>query len=402
MLVNIKNFVEEYDDEEVFYDERFQRRVVWDQDTTSVFVTSVTRGWARLSTIVFADVRACFKYAKKMKCRASMTYFQNLLKKGYRWVSLDGQNRSKKMIEFMNNGFPVTAALYDQDDLITTIVNDYFKDMPQRVQDRINSEFLEVKIAPPCLVNELPEVFEALNSGDPLWDHEKRNAYFSPIAGWVRKTRKALDDAMKRVVSEKSAIRMLDDELVAKMAMVLIKNNPDRKTGEWGLSISDLNKFYKMGLGFDEFIDEGCPYTKSDIDRVEEILTMWNGCITQQKYYAPSQMVARKMSWAILYACEWAYDNDYYVDSDSYANFFAEMKNIDAMLDTDSLAAYSTERTNAMQNGEDPDEIKKGGYYFSWTGLPQKPEARRQRSAALIAEISKSPRKLGLRKMMAA
>ena len=256
-----------------------------------------------------------------------------------------------------------------------------------------------MQIAPPCFHTALSEQFQALNSGEPLNNHENRNSFGTPIAEWVRSTRVNLDGAMMRTVKRDKAIRMLDDELVAKMTMVIMSNNPSGSTNEWGLSDSEIDSFYRLGEGFVGFDEKGSPYTQYQINRASKIFDMWMHTITKQNFYKRSQMVSAKMYWAALYACEWAYDNNYSIPASSYEKFFDELKKIDDKLINNSENAYTQARNTAIKNGIDPDTVKKGRYYFNWTGLPHQVGPRTDRIKALTAEIAINPRVLYMRKL---
>jgi len=386
-LINIEEFVSDYDDTQVFYDPSFQRRVVWKVATTGKFIESVTRGWAELTTIVEADVDKCLRHSRKAGCLASVEYFERVRDKGYRYISLDGQNRSKKVISFMTNEIPISGKFRDADGKDVIVKNKHFKDFPQRLQDKIRDAHLTVKLAPACVQHELSEQFEALNSGDPLWNQEKRNANLTPVARWVRSERTVLQDALERVVKVSEITRMLDDELVAKMAMILTRNNPATGSGEWDTGSGEIDRFYTLGSDYSNASDEGHSPSKKELDRAEDILDMWLRCITKQTSYAPSQAIPKKIYWAVLYMCEWAYDNDYYININSYATFVEAIKDVNSNLEITSEADYSSLRTAALSSGRDPDLIKQKDFYFSWVNLPHQKDSRRKRIASLSEGI---------------
>jgi hypothetical protein len=401
MLISFKNFVTTYTEDKVFYSDQFQRREVWLPTQVSKFLNSLCLGWAQLTTIVLADIDMCLQHSKRQGDYASEVFYQDLLNKGYRWISLDGQNRSKSAIAFANNKKAVTSrkGFLDAAGNLVPIDNKKFKDFPDRLHDRINDSLINVQIAPPCFHTALSEQFQALNSGEPLNNHENRNSFGTPIAEWVRSTRVNLDGAMMRTVKRDKAIRMLDDELVAKMTMVIMSNNPSGSTNEWGLSDSEIDSFYRLGEGFVGFDEKGSPYTQYQINRASKIFDMWMHTITKQNFYKRSQMVSAKMYWAALYACEWAYDNNYSIPASSYEKFFDELKKIDDKLINNSENAYTQARNTAIKNGIDPDTVKKGRYYFNWTGLPHQVGPRTDRIKALTAEIAINPRVLYMRKL---
>ena len=386
-LINIEEFVLDYDETQVFYGKENQRREVWDVETTGKFIESVTRGWAELTTIVVADVNKCLRHSRKVGCQPSIKYFEERQKNGYRYISLDGQNRSKRVVSFMNSDTPISGNFLDADGNTVVLINKKFRDFPLRLQDKIKDAHLRVEIAPACVRSELSQQFQALNSGIPLNDQETRNSYLTPLAHWVRSERDVLRDALERVVPGKEIKRMLDDELVAKMAMIVTRNNPSSGDAEWELRSGDINRFYTLGSDYTNASDEGHSPSVQELGRAEEILDMWEHCIANQTTYKASQTIPKKIYWAVLYMCEWAYDNDYYIDVNSYATFFEAIKEANSKLETTSEAEYSSLRTAALKGGKDPDLINKRNFYFSWINLPHQRQPRLKRMEALSKEL---------------
>ena len=125
-LINLKTFCDDYDEGEVHYSEEHQRREVWSTETLAAFMESVCLGRSQLSTIVLADVKKCLKYSAGIGDSVSVNYFADVLEKGYRYISLDGQNRSKFIVAFMDNKFPISGTFIDADDEEVKINNKVF------------------------------------------------------------------------------------------------------------------------------------------------------------------------------------------------------------------------------------------------------------------------------------
>ncbi len=83
-LINIEEFVLDYDETQVFYGKENQRREVWDVETTGNFIESVTRGWAELTTIVVADLNKCLRHSSNVGCQPSIKTFEERKEKGER------------------------------------------------------------------------------------------------------------------------------------------------------------------------------------------------------------------------------------------------------------------------------------------------------------------------------
>jgi len=391
-----RELLSDYDESEVYYDESFQRRVVWDNATLNKFIESMTKGWA-ISPIVVADVKKCLKHSKKSGDKVSIDYFAKILSGGHQYNSIDGQNRTKKMDAFWKNKIPISGTFVDADGKPVPITNTYFKNLPPRLQDRILDCSLNLEVAPAILRSELSDYFQNLNSGYHLNSQEKRNAKSSPIAEWVRKTSKDLNDGLLRAIPPLATERMLDDELVAKMAMTLIQNDGPNENGSWDHDRTDIDRFYDLGVSYSTLADPGCPYSVDKVDKAVEVLRMWNSSMINQDYYPPSKRIAAKQAWAILYACKWICDNHYYIEPNSFALFFRKIKELDDKLATDSEIKYAADRQAAFEAKRDPDEISKAAYYFAWLSLPHQANYRNKRIQALVEVVSKDPAAFGLR-----
>lgn len=395
--ITVRNFVKKYASDKVYYDPSFQRRVVWGSSHLSRYIRSLTNGTAKLTTIVVVNIRDCLDHAREIGDLYSISYYEPLVKQGYIYISLDGQNRSKKLIQFINNRIAVTGSFYDVGDPANEIavMNMFFKDMPPDLQLSICNSMLTVEETGTLSKAQLSETFYSLNNGVPLNAQEKRNSIISPISQKVRQLSMKHSKGIVRVVKSDFIPRMADDELVAHMSMVIMNNKP-AKNNFWTLSESDTDLFYNMGADSD-IDDDDYPY--HGMDRVEEILNQWDLVIQSQGVYPASKPVSAKMSWATLYACTWIYDNGYTINPNKRKEFFSALKNLDDELATESENSYTIERTRYMHKGLDPDEVKKSNYYFSWTGLPHLIAGRQKRINELVKHISSSIRKFHLRKI---
>ena len=394
-MIKLKDFVVDYGQNSVYYDPAFQRRVVWlASEHGSKFIMSLTRGWGAYSKIVVCDVRRSLKRAEDCGESASAEYFKEVYDngKGFEFISLDGQNRSKFIESLFENSPTISGQFLDADGEEVKVENKFYKDLSVRLQDAIEGALVDVCVVTVSSKAELAEIFQNLNSGVALNDQEIRNSHQSPIAGWVRRLQKRLELQLARVVHEKEIPRMGDDELVAKMLMVLLGN---KKGTGWGLSKEEITQFYVEAEGFYNMKDPGFPCSEEEQERAETILDNWGLVIQHQKHYKKSQRVAAKMAWAALYACTWAYDNEYVITN--HPIFFSALKAIDDQLITTAATRYNTARNKLIQAGKDPDTVPKGNYYDNWIGLPHQSKYRNKRIAALSKVIAVKTHTLSLR-----
>jgi hypothetical protein len=404
-VVSTKKFVKEYTPLEVYVDPRFQRREVWPNTTGSAWLASLTHDIEFSSPFCLVNIRKSLKKARAncinaltsndldhdlvIKNDGNVIYFQNLLDRGYEWISIDGQNRTKFLLDFIDNKVSITCsgdhACIDMDGLTHEFNGVFYKDLPVRLQDKFQAAQHTIQEASCASVSLMAHYFRSINDGHALNDQEKRQSNLTEIADKVREYSKAYNSSLIRVVPKDRICRMDDDELVAKMLIVLMHPRE-------GLSKHDLNNFYKMGLS-----QPNSSYSAADFKRCEKILAFWGKTIDQQQTFKPSKMIPNKTSWAVLYACTWAYDNDY--TTTDHAEFFTKLVELDKKLCEDSISSYHFERSKCLKAGNDPAKatmLSKSKYYHNLTGLPQKPFERSNRIQDLTAAIMIRPAKFRL------
>tara|TARA_Y100000034_G_scaffold126108_1_gene176846 strand:- start:503 stop:1729 length:1227 start_codon:yes stop_codon:yes gene_type:complete len=388
MAYTIKRFLKEFNTKKVYYDPTFQRRVVWNKNNTNKYFKSLTRGWA-ITPIVVLDVESCIEHSESMGDESSVDYFETVRSKGYKYISLDGQNRSKHIEMVLDSSMTISGNLKDADGKFHDIKNKFLKDMDQRLKDHITTICnISVVVVKEATRDDASDIFLALNDGEPLNDQEKRQAIDTPIADVVRDLSKEKKGTSARIILETKIRRMEDDETYAKILMVLFnKHRIDGKTvtNEYSLSKENINDFYNLGLGFSNINDPECPYLLSEIGRAKEIIKLFSAVMLHQTKVPNSKLIPRKNWWAVLYVCEWIYDNNYKIQN--YSQFYNYLKNIDDRLSTDSETQYSQDRNKKISAGLDPDQVSKQNYYFRWQQLPHQLAPRANRQRAIIEEV---------------
>jgi len=395
MKMKIKNLKKELRNEKVKYDPAFQRRVLWTSKHFSYFLESVTKGWA-LMPFTLAEVVACLDTARESQNEISTSYFAEVLSRGYKFISIDGQNRTKKMIEFLENRFTVTGTFKDADGELHELENIFFKDMPQRLRDAINDADVNVIVYTDVTRADLSDIFRRINSGCPLNAHGLRQCTDTPIADWIRKESSQNQSMMAKVLTQDKRLEMLDDELLAKAAMTMMKNyRESSKPKDWDLKSQDIDSWYRMGESYLSLDDPTCPYLREEVDRISDIFRIAATIISLQKASSTRVGVPLKHFWAVMYVSEWAHDNQYFIQSPQA--LFAGLKDIDNTLISDSKNAEANHRKQAIENGQDPNTVS-GSYYHNWISLPHQSTDRNKRKDALLGEVKKHLHSLTLRK----
>ena len=370
-------------------DRSFNRRIVWTSSEANRYFSSLLRNRVP-SPHVMANIQDCISFSKENGDITSEEYYRQWHNKGFKYISLDGQNRGENILRLLDDEIAISGVFVDADGKEVTVENKFFSKLPVRLQDAFKDSCVTIEIYTDVLKPELTTIFKDIQAGCPLNAQETRNATLSPIASWVRNLRETHENVSKRITNDDKIIRMIDDENIAKIAMVLYRRK------EWGLGRHAIDEWYDLGQDYNTLEDPSCPYGADEIKRIEGIIEMFGSVINNQTVYPPSVKVANKAWWATLYACEWAYDNDYAIHSAK--DFFKKLKEIDDKLITDSELDYSQTRSKIVNSGGDPDKVSRSNYYFKWQSLPHQAPARNRRKIALVREMVKNKKDLTLRK----
>lgn len=394
-FLTIDTFVREFNTGRVLYDPTFQRREVWLKDHQWSFLESVSKGWV-FGNIVILDIDACRVHCKALRDEAGESYFAKAGAAGYKYISLDGQNRSKALEKFYENKLQITGQFVDADGETHNIKNKHFKDLPQRLKDHFKSgSSIPVRVVSSITRLEAAQIFEDLQRGCPLNDQEKRNAKQTPMADTVRGLSERYNPLMTRCLSEKKLNRMQDDEMIAKTLMMLVNNYRSPETGKaegqiWDLNSRAINKFYDLGKDIIKLLDPCGPYIEKEFRRALEILEIVNGVIINQgEYTVGKKLVPKRQYWATVHAATHVWDNGSEIYD--YKKFFSKLLKTDQKLFIDAEQAYVAARSKLVAQGKDPDKIYRDNYYHRQCQLPHQAAARLAREKALIEEIKRTP-----------
>lgn len=387
MNIQMRDFIVQFSNDRVLYDEAFQRRGdCWSRSTKNRLLVNLFKDKAH-SVLVVADVRKCWDYSRRVGAPLSEERFSDIVDAGYDYISLDGQNRTKAILEFFDNKTTITGKFEDAFGDVHDLDNCYYKDVPATLAPIFLTRSIGISVETNSVYSDFSYLFRDLNNGEPCNEQELRSSYNSPVARWVRKTQKNFIDSLKRCLKESGINRMADDQLVAKFAVHLVRkySSASRLTSPMNLDHPSLDAFYQAGEGVAELDSVGSPYLKEEFDRAFEIIKMLCRVLDKQNYYTGSRLIAMKMVWASLFMCEWAYDNNYEITD--HKELFDLIKKIDDRLIRESDKEYHEAREQKIEEGEDAGEIQDTKYYFKWVGLPHIKEQRMRRKAKFCETI---------------
>ena len=386
--MTVGQFISACNDARVYYDKSFQRRFgAWTRRQENRFLLKLFRGKAH-TLIVVADVAACLEHSRATGQVNSERAFQKILDRGFTFISLDGQHRTKTTLKYFNNETTLTGTFVDVLGKAHELENVYFKDTPEVLQSQFLSAAINLSKEVDSLYEDLSQHFRDLNSGSATNEQEDRNSYASPVAklirGWRDRWQTPL--ARLRLPPDMPVKRMGDDELLVKFTMALARSYKTQHfTPQPDLKCETLDKFYTVGLRAATLTSGSSPYDKTEFDRVEAILEMSMRSFEKQMHYAASEKISSKTAWAVVLASAWACDNNFIITD--YDKFFRAIKTHDDHLIDQGERAFIAAKDAKIIAGEDPADIKRNDYYHAWPGLPHQRKARSHREKMLHGRL---------------
>ena len=200
----------------------FQSEQRWDDNQKTKYVTSLVTGMAP-SKIVIANIKECLENSDVGSY--DYDYFNKWYKLNYESISIDGNNRTITIQEYMEGKVSIKHGDYLLPSGRVVQIdssNDTWPKHPSEFRDYINDE---VSVTVSEYVNatraDLTLLFLNINDGMTLNQQEKRNPILVPFASWVRDITKETYDSMlfKVFTTDKQRIRRVVDDYIVGMAI---------------------------------------------------------------------------------------------------------------------------------------------------------------------------------------
>jgi len=200
----------------------FQSEQRWDDNQKTKYVTSLVTGMAP-SKIVIANIKECLENSDIGSY--DYDYFNKWYKLNYESISIDGNNRTITIQEYMEGKVSIKHGDYLLPSGRVVQIdssNDTWPKHPSEFRDYINDE---VSVTVSEYVNatraDLTLLFLNINDGMALNQQEKRNPILVPFASWVRDITKETYDSMlfKVFPTDKQRIRRVVDDYIVGMAI---------------------------------------------------------------------------------------------------------------------------------------------------------------------------------------
>jgi len=212
--------------------------------------------------IILAHVESCYNYAVKKGDKRSEEYFGDLKKKGYHYVSIDGNNTSSTIYaalygEEVPKKYSKKEKKFVKERLVSKVLKEYFpasggifSKLPIDVREGIINHpddglRIGVEVLHEIGLDEMTEMFRALNTQTSLNNQENRQARVSPLAQFIRDTVVKYRDSLAyfTYANPEDFDKLRPDEVLATFACKVHNSySGDVKHG-------DLDNFYEDVLG---------------------------------------------------------------------------------------------------------------------------------------------------------
>lgn len=233
----IQGFIHVVKGNRVYYDPTIQRRKVWKKTDKVSYYLSLLDG-TDASNIVLCDIKSSMEYSFSQNNTKDYDYFSTLWNQGFRYISIDGGNRTEFLL-----------GKYNEIDWNSPLSDEMF--------DFFNSE-ISLKYIFNSTKNQLHRTFINLNSNTSANPQERRNAEEGVVSEFIRKMGIDYSGELLKI-SGLTFSRMKDLELVSQfLSYHQSKNKP--------LNTTNLDLMYKNVEIFNE---------KNFVD----IMKVWGKCI---------------------------------------------------------------------------------------------------------------------------
>ena len=227
--------------------EQFQRPECWKSADKTKYFTSILMN--RLEgSFVFVDLTlAIHKLESFAPDNRAYKFFKEFKLLGYNYLTLDGNNRLKTLSQLFNDEWRIPAGPYwyvldDSVDYLFLKTSTKFSDLPEVVRHLIEERQINISSYNQIDYQGLSEVFLNVNSGVSPNPQEKRNAFGTEWADYVREIRNN-DLSFMELIHGQNYLRRLDCDSWIADALCFIRNvSPDKVSGINQLSKNILYK----------------------------------------------------------------------------------------------------------------------------------------------------------------
>ena len=249
-------------DSKIYLDDAFQSYHRWVTENNQKYMKSLLNGKAP-TPIYVADIAACLqsvisRYGIK---HSDVEFYQKLLDQGYKYITIDGNNRSRCITDFFFGIFKGFFPLIEGDyEIGTTEVEGIapitftatshskeFNDIDPRIQVDLRNIKRLVMIVESGTREDLAELFDSINTGMVLNAQEKRNCKMYTFSHLVRECVKKHKTKFSKIYNEKGFNRRIVDEFVVDVAVLCARGivgfGPKTRDAAYGDGTVEVQSF---------------------------------------------------------------------------------------------------------------------------------------------------------------
>jgi hypothetical protein len=239
----------------IYLDDSFQSYSRWVLETNQKYMRSLLEGRAptpiTLGKISTLRDNIEISFGKE---HPDYKFYQDLLDRGYEYITIDGNNRDLCVFAFISGLFALVLGTYEigeQGDPIHKFVADKsgsrFEDLSPEVQQAVESILMNIHLVTSATREDLAHLFAAINEGINLNDQEKRNAIVCRLGQMVRDCVKENETAFAEIYTEKARVRRTPDQLVVDISILVahgcITIGPKVRTKAYGDDTDEAASF---------------------------------------------------------------------------------------------------------------------------------------------------------------
>ena len=174
---------------DIAIDLSFQSRHRWNDDQMKSFLESCVVD-LNISKFVLVDVTRCLNHATLKGDVESQEYFQRWYDLGVKYLNVDSNNRTTSVTKFMEGKLSLPLGRYEIDSNLPPVLidstNNTYETLSKSVKNRFHSNMSSICMITAASREQLSDVFERMNSGESLNEHEKINCVYSDICAVIR------------------------------------------------------------------------------------------------------------------------------------------------------------------------------------------------------------------------
>lgn len=237
-ICNLKDVVSKYGGLKSIAPPHFQRPSCWSSSDKKKYFSSVLMNRVE-GSFVFVDLVLSIYKLESLKNENNRAYdlFINYRSQGYEYLILDAHNRLDWLDDLLNDKWTIPAGPYQfvDDNTVHEITinskSNNFSTLPDFIKRIIENRQIVVSEYTQIDFKGLSEVFLNVNSGIPPNDQEKRNAFGTDWADYVRKLRDDNSELMAKILGKDYIKRLKGDNWIVDTLCFVRNVSPINVTG---------------------------------------------------------------------------------------------------------------------------------------------------------------------------